>query len=81
MGIRGKDIKMKNSKFFKSQKAHIRLMNSYFSKGNTDKNRALGNYNPDVADRQAKTGKIIHKKERRKIFAWWLNYETKHLNK
>lgn len=65
----------KLTKFQRSQKAHSRLCDFYFNKGNTDKNRALGNYHSDIYDRQFRTNKIVSKKERKKIFSWWWNYE------
>ena len=43
---------MKNKRFNASQKAHYNLMSRYHSKGNTDKNRAYGNYHADCIDHQ-----------------------------
>ena len=72
---------MKNSRFARSQAAHKRLCNTYSSKGSSDKNRALGNYHAEVYDRQRSAGKVLSRTERKKIFSWWWNYETKHLNR
>lgn len=63
------------SKFQRSQKAHARLNKLYLNRGNTDKNRALGNYHAECIDRQSRSKKVLSKQERRKMFKWWCNYE------
>lgn len=67
---------MKNKRFNASQKAHYNLMSRYHSKGNTDKNRAYGNYHADCVDHQEKQGRVLSKPERKKLFSWWWNYEV-----
>ena len=62
---------MKNKKFYRSQKAHKRLNQAWHSKGNTDKNRAYGNYHGDCLTVQNNLGRVLTKPERKKLFAWW----------
>ena len=66
----------KNNKFECSQKAHYDLMSSWRQKGNTDKNRAYGNYHADCLNNQKKLGRVLSKPERKKLFSWWWNDEV-----
>ena len=65
-------------RFERSQAAHFRSAGYWDKKGNSDVNRAYYNYHADMMDRQNRAGKVLSKSERRKIFSWWWNYETKH---
>lgn len=67
---------MANGKFNRSQEAHAKLNREWQSKGNTDKNRAYGNYHADCLDQQRAKGRILTKSERKKMFAWWWDYEV-----
>ena len=68
------------SKFERSQQSHDRLMRSWHGKGNTDKNRAIGNYHSDCIDIQKEKGRILTKQEKRKLFSWWWDYEVNNKN-
>ena len=63
------------SKFERSNRAHIRLNRKYISKDNTARNRAYGNYHAECVEIQRRTGRIIPKAERAKIFKESCRYE------
>lgn len=61
--------------FERSNRAHIRLNRKYISAANTARNRAYGNYHAECLEIQRRTGKIIPKAERKKMFTNWCRYE------
>ena len=68
--------KMKSSVFSLSQRAHQRLNRKHHAV-NTAKSKALGNYHGEVYATQQSIGKILPKSERKKIFKFWIDYETR----
>ena len=56
------------SRFERSNRAHIRLNRKYIFRDNTARNRAYGNYHAECVEIQRRTGRIISKAERAKIF-------------
>ncbi len=71
----------KNKKFYRSQAAHKRLNKLWRDKGNTDKNRAIGNYHADCMNVQQNLGRVLKKPERKKLFAWWWKSDVQGDNK
>ena len=64
-----------NTKFKKSQRAHLRLNRFYAFKENSAKNRAYANYHADCIERQERRKSLLSKKERRSLFFWWCKHE------
>lgn len=56
------------TKLERSNKAHLRLNKKYLSRENTAKNRAYGNYHAYCLEVQNRTGRIIPKAKRAKMF-------------
>ena len=65
----------KMSRVERSNRAHKRLNGKYLFKGNSAKNRAYGNYHAECLEIQRRTGSIIPKAERKKIFYQACAYE------
>ena len=70
-----------NKKFERSQAAHRRLNKSWHEKGNTDKNRAYGNYHADCYNQQRDKGRLLTKNEKKKLFSWWWQSDVHGNNK
>ena len=71
----------KLTKFERSQRAHKRLNKLYMSRGNTDKNRALGNYHAHCIELQNMDGKVLPKQQRKKLFQYWCREEGYNFHK
>lgn len=60
----------------RSLSAHRRLRDKYFRMGNSDKNRALGNYHSDCVGIQSDKKRILSKSERKRLFSYWWESEV-----
>ena len=65
-----------NKSLTNSNSTHYDLMDKWHKKGNSNKNRAYGNYHADCIDQQNSRNRILTKTERNKLFSWWWNYEV-----
>ena len=64
----------RKKRFMRSQKAHLRLIEFHSRNDDIPGSRAKRHYHGGCYDEQKRLGRVLTRAERKKLYAFWLQY-------